>query len=632
MKKLNPTTIAMLVVMVIVLGGIAIILSAGNQPATESITEEPLTQPANAEANSEVNDDTSAAPLDYQSEVIYLTPEGDSVGDTSGLAPTPIPAGGESFGSAAANEGGGSGDSGSGEPANTQRVNNTVNTTTNQQPQVTIRDASPTPAAPPDMCTVSTLDLSPINIRANAGTEYAVVGTLYPGTYLRLWMPNNNGWYGVIVHTGGIGWVSSTVAQLHGPCSQPPRMCEVRSATGNPFIVYGQPDFSASRDASMPGNIVIVANARTNTNWTRVVYNSSGAFGWVNNADVSLSGQGCGGLPVIDAPVVRATATPSPMPAGNCTLTTPYSSWNLYGSPSFDSALIDIVPGTTTFEATQRSDNGWYSVRHNGQMVWIHNEVVTANGSGCNTLPIFRVVPPTPTPLPANICRVTIIVDSIPLRAGPSTNDRAFDTVTAGSSGPAWARANNGWIQFVAENINKVGWVPPEAISTSGNCDALPLPTAPPVPVTEEPPSCSIPFFFTPVHSEVLGRCPAGAPTSTQALYQPFQNGYMIWRADNNLISAVLPNGWPVTFTNEGEITIDEAMPEGFYAPMGVFTAIWANYPDIRNGLGYATATATSYTMTVQTLDNPFTMFITLPGTSRVMAHLTDRSYVAGNQ
>jgi hypothetical protein len=100
---------------------------------------------------------------------------------------------------------------------------------------------------------------------------------------------------------------------------------------------------------------------------------------------------------------------------------------------------------------------------------------------------------------------------------------------------------------------------------------------------------------------------PAANTIYTQAAYQIYEHGFMIWRADTGAVLAfwgdqagkvdfftqdvygVLPDN-PITY-----------VPTGRVRSINGFGKVWGNYSFVRNGLGYALGPEEAYTLTVQT-------------------------------
>lgn len=89
------------------------------------------------------------------------------------------------------------------------------------------------------------------------------------------------------------------------------------------------------------------------------------------------------------------------------------------------------------------------------------------------------------------------------------------------------------------------------------------------------------------------------------AAQQHFQRGYMFWRGDTRTIYVFLLNAprdqygtWLEVKDTwvEGEAvpTVQGGAPDGAYVPVRGFGKIWANNPDLREKIGYATEPETS--------------------------------------
>lgn len=90
--------------------------------------------------------------------------------------------------------------------------------------------------------------------------------------------------------------------------------------------------------------------------------------------------------------------------------------------------------------------------------------------------------------------------------------------------------------------------------------------------------------------------CPAGNPPDVIALsgvWQPFQNGLMIWL--NGDIYVLYNNGnyeyYADTFNPAADPeTLPDVPPSGLFAPVRGFGKVWANQPTVRAGLGWGLA------------------------------------------
>ena len=99
--------------------------------------------------------------------------------------------------------------------------------------------------------------------------------------------------------------------------------------------------------------------------------------------------------------------------------------------------------------------------------------------------------------------------------------------------------------------------------------------------------------------------CPSGEAAEVGAVYQQFENGYMIWRSDTNEIYVHFENGGARYFTatdyaNLPEPQLDQMPPLDRQAPSAGFGKVWANAPTIQDQLGWALEDEIGYNATVQ--------------------------------
>jgi hypothetical protein len=105
--------------------------------------------------------------------------------------------------------------------------------------------------------------------------------------------------------------------------------------------------------------------------------------------------------------------------------------------------------------------------------------------------------------------------------------------------------------------------------------------------------------------------------SATDANYQPFEHGFMLWRSDLNCVYPIVAGDRTVPFIpNEiyklsppntlsyvycltvaplSDRSANVSPPSGLIEPTGVLGKVWRYYSDLRTTLGYATAAAQSY-------------------------------------
>jgi hypothetical protein len=97
----------------------------------------------------------------------------------------------------------------------------------------------------------------------------------------------------------------------------------------------------------------------------------------------------------------------------------------------------------------------------------------------------------------------------------------------------------------------------------------------------------------------------AHAPQTTEAAFQPFEHGYMIWRADTGQVYVFLkhpehPNLWRVHLPT-GKAADVGVPPIGLYVPGEHLREVWKPLNKFwQNTLGWATAPEQAYPLTVQ--------------------------------
>lgn len=111
---------------------------------------------------------------------------------------------------------------------------------------------------------------------------------------------------------------------------------------------------------------------------------------------------------------------------------------------------------------------------------------------------------------------------------------------------------------------------------------------------------CPYTYFFG-----AADTCPSGEAVAVGAVYQTFENGYMLWRSDTNEIYVHFDNGGARYFTsgdyaNLPDPQLDEMPPLDRQAPSAGFGKVWANAPMIQDQLGWALEDEIGYNATVQ--------------------------------
>ncbi len=115
----------------------------------------------------------------------------------------------------------------------------------------------------------------------------------------------------------------------------------------------------------------------------------------------------------------------------------------------------------------------------------------------------------------------------------------------------------------------------------------------------------SIPVVVTPT--------PQGpVVTTTQAAYQPYQSGFMIWEANTQNVVTFYNNGtyqvYAVkTYGTLPDNPVIDPTPSGLVRPAFGFGRVWGNYTAVRQMIGWATANETGYNVSFRSSTNPST-------------------------
>jgi hypothetical protein len=118
--------------------------------------------------------------------------------------------------------------------------------------------------------------------------------------------------------------------------------------------------------------------------------------------------------------------------------------------------------------------------------------------------------------------------------------------------------------------------------------------------------------------------CSDASSVTTSAVYQGFQNGFMIWLGDTKTILVAYNDGsttlYSDTWVNQPVIT-NEAPPAGMLQPDRGFGWVWTQQPGVKDTIGWATGVEVPYAIQYQVghVDSPGPRppgrdYYTLPG------------------
>lgn len=92
------------------------------------------------------------------------------------------------------------------------------------------------------------------------------------------------------------------------------------------------------------------------------------------------------------------------------------------------------------------------------------------------------------------------------------------------------------------------------------------------------------------------------AQESTQAAFQAFERGYMIWRGDTSGVWVLFNDAWQARYFPQSEYEnlpdnpITSPEPVGLFKPVNGFGRVWGNFAEVREALGWAIAPEQGYT------------------------------------
>lgn len=114
--------------------------------------------------------------------------------------------------------------------------------------------------------------------------------------------------------------------------------------------------------------------------------------------------------------------------------------------------------------------------------------------------------------------------------------------------------------------------------------------------------SCPTTWFFGSAPAEYGTTCPQDEVVTSQAAWQTFEHGSMMWNARTNEILVLLANGHRLGSPNQWDSSMPEydpsvIPPEGLYQPVRGFGLAWR---DARDAIGWATAPEFAFNLTYQ--------------------------------
>lgn len=431
---------------------------------------------------------------------------------------------------------------------------------------------------------------------------------------------------------------SSSATATTGPYTAPlPDRCTVTPATGSPVLIYRWPHVEQTNGQINPGEYYI-SWVYTEDGWYQVGRPGGGLGGWVRSSEVMLNGP-CDQM-------MLPSATPSVSPHETCLVgsTSADRLVSIYAGPGRGYQILNAISQYNTAEAIARSDNGWYRVRFSvpPQTIvigWVAAEDAGADvyGALCSQLPMLSSANyPPEIPLPTGGTPVAQFDRYI----GMSQYD-VMTTENIGGAIPANTRVRisqarydgtQWWYVVVTQDEQRSAEAREAQLTFApGVTPNAPTPTSALPTATYTPTPCKPVFYFSEQHRAICS-LPA-QQASVQAAYQPYQNGFMLWRQDTGDVwvfsgSSVLKYA-EAAYGPLPDNPVTDAPPQGMVRPISGFGRVWGNFENVRSLVGWATAPEQGYTMTVQFTAAPVItnyFYMTLPD-SRVVKVFDDLTW-----
>ncbi|MBC6936533.1 MAG: SH3 domain-containing protein [Chloroflexi bacterium] len=271
----------------------------------------------------------------------------------------------------------------------------------------------------------------------------------------------------------------NNVTHTSSPTLTPdPASCQVYNALGAEIYLRNFPGAQHDVIATWLPNIALEVLGRTDNGWY-LVRVPPGNRGWVSDEVARLSGL-CDHLPLLTSANLRSPDYKLPCRVSSAS----GSVVSLFNLPAFDSQIVGELPQGYLMEARQRTPGGWYYLSDFLEMLppqwnqgWVYESMVHLNGScgGIST----EEPPASAAVILAN--GETLVVGCTGVNAGARRVD-IYVNAGMDSARLSWIlpgervrlslRNAQGWV--MAEYDAFRGWVKPDELELSGDCDSLP--------------------------------------------------------------------------------------------------------------------------------------------------------------
>jgi len=219
--------------------------------------------------------------------------------------------------------------------------------------------------------------------------------------------------------------------------------------------------------------------------------------------------------------------------------------------------------------------------------------------------------PPTATPLPQS-ARIEVTSPTVNLRAGPDTNYAVVGQAQKGQTFDIFGRNDNSsWFQIMRLN-GDIAWIVNDRQWTRVNGDLSSIEVAeniPKQPTCAKSPGPSFQRLWT---RDRIG-CAVNDEKGITSAYQEFENGFMLWRSDNNTFHVVNDDGslWSTGNYPRSEppdFACNQASQLG--QPRRGFSMVWCDHESIRQSIGNAIGGEIGDIRPLQQFEDGFMVYI----------------------
>ncbi|MCD6519902.1 MAG: hypothetical protein J7M05_08275 [Anaerolineae bacterium] len=198
-----------------------------------------------------------------------------------------------------------------------------------------------------------------------------------------------------------------------------------------------------------------------------------------------------------------------------------------------------------------------------------------------------------------------VTTEELDVLLGPGAEWEALGRVREGAQLYLLGRDISGKWLFVTSPVGK-GWVLRRHVRLKVSLGTLPLVATPSLP----PCPRSVDQRLSDLWERARLGCPIDSADVLWAAWQPFENGYMLWRSDVRQILVFYADGTWANFPDRWQegmpIPSRGNPPPGRVAPVRGFGLVWGSHEEVAKRLGWALEEEKGFCATVQSFQRGF--------------------------